>query len=227
MAILPSASTTIDESAAHTCRRNGLCRCHGLRRQRAPIQCRASSRRRRRFSISTDIIKGSRTLLRTSAKTRKPTHLLLVCPSPRQARSGSLDQSGVTGSSAITVVADSLGVLEEVDASLTFPVGGTIGTDQLYFDLSLDGGFTVNRVRLGNANTYTIPNVGLVIDFGAGTVAAGDTVTFRSKAPAWNGAGITAARVALAGQQNLAAVVDCHRRHGQQHPRRQRARRGE
>ena len=56
MAILPSASTTIDESAGALAGATGYAVVLACARPRAPTQCRASSRRRRHFLISTDII---------------------------------------------------------------------------------------------------------------------------------------------------------------------------
>lgn len=116
---------------------------------------------------------------------------------------GSLDNTGVTGTSAITVTADVNGVLEEVFASVTVTAGGTVGTAGILLSLSLDGGVTSSVIRLGTATTYTIPYVGLVLNFGSGTLNVNDVVTFRSKSPTASTAAITAARIALAAQQSI------------------------
>lgn len=116
---------------------------------------------------------------------------------------GSNDETGVTGTSVITVAAGSDGVLEEVDAILTVTTGGTIGTNGIVFTLSLDGGRSEKTIRLGTATSYTVPYVGLVISFAAGTLIADDVYTFRTIAPKWDSAGLAAARTALAGQTKL------------------------
>lgn len=113
-----------------------------------------------------------------------------------------MQRSTGTGTSIVTYSASTYGYLEEVDATLTVTTGGTIGAGSgPIFSLSLDGGRTTKTVRLGTASTYTIPHVGIVLNFGAGTMVAGDTLTFRFTAPKWDNAGLTAARAALAAQQ--------------------------
>jgi hypothetical protein len=117
---------------------------------------------------------------------------------------GRQNASGVTGTSVISIAAVAAGYLEETDASITVVTAGTIGTSGITFNLSLDGGKTLKLVRLGTASSYTVPYVGIVVSFGAGTLAVGDTYTFSTSAPMWDSAGITAARVALANQQKQA-----------------------
>lgn len=114
---------------------------------------------------------------------------------------GRINSTGVTGNSAISVAAGGAGYLEETDASLEVVDGGTVGTDQITFDLSLDGGRTTKRIRLGTASSYTIPYVGITLNFGAGTLVAGDLYTFTTTAPMWDSTGLAAARTALAAQQ--------------------------
>lgn len=113
-----------------------------------------------------------------------------------------MQRSTGTGTSIISISAGTYGYLEEVDATLTVTTGGTIGTDPgPIFSLSLDGGRTTKTVRLKSASSYTIPYVGIVLNFAAGTMVAGDTFSFRMTAPKWDNAGLTAARTALAAQQ--------------------------
>ncbi len=133
-------------------------------------------------------------------ESRKPI-LFVGLPIVTAGAVGQQDNSGVTGSSAITVAAGSDGILEAVNATLTVTKGGTIGTSQIAFSLSLDGGRTSKPVRLGTANSYTVPYLGIVINFGAGTLVAGDVFSFRTTAPRWDQAGIEAARLALAAQK--------------------------
>ena len=134
------------------------------------------------------------------AKTRSP---VIFVPLPIvTAGALRMQRSTGTGTSIVTYSASTYGYLEEVDATLTVTTGGTIGAGSgPIFTLSLDGGRTTKTVRLGTASTYTIPHVGIVLNFGAGTMVAGDTLTFRFTAPKWDNAGLTAARTALAAQQ--------------------------
>ncbi|MBL0197633.1 MAG: hypothetical protein IPQ09_26135 [Myxococcales bacterium] len=134
------------------------------------------------------------------AKTRSP---VIFVPMPIvTAGALRMQRSTGTGTSIVTYSASTYGYLEEVDATLTVTTGGTIGAGSgPIFTLSLDGGRTTKTVRLGTASTYTIPHVGIVLSFGAGTMVAGDTLTFRFTAPKWDNAGLTAARTALAAQQ--------------------------
>lgn len=114
---------------------------------------------------------------------------------------GSVDTSGNTGTSAVTLSAGANGVLDEVDLEVSVARGGVVGTDQIKLSISLDGGRTTETVRLGTATSYTIANVGLVLGFVAGGELETDDVilTARTTAPRWDQAGIEAARTALAG----------------------------
>lgn len=114
---------------------------------------------------------------------------------------GRQDASGVTGTSVISVAAGASGYLEEVDAEVRVGTGGTIGTTGIILSISMDGGRTFKSVALRTATSYTVPYLGIVISFAAGTLIAGDSYTFTTTAPMWDSAGITAARVALAKQQ--------------------------
>jgi len=117
------------------------------------------------------------------------------------------DGSGNTGTCVVTCAAGGSGALEETDGILKVDTGGggTIGTDQIKLLLSLDGGRTYKKVRLGTASSYAIPYVGLTLSFAAGTLVAGDTVlTWHSSAPLAAGSDITSAKTALAAQQKVA-----------------------
>jgi hypothetical protein len=93
-------------------------------------------------------------------------------------------------------------VLEEVDGIVTVVAGGTVGTSQIILGLSLDGGRTTKKVRLGDATSYAIPYVGLTLGFTVGTLVAGDVAyKFSTTAPRWDQAGLAAARAALVAQQ--------------------------
>jgi hypothetical protein len=164
----------------------------------------ASSRPPRRFSRSTGTALASDYAALHIEKTKQA--LSSSSGSRRRPRrsAGRINSTGVTGTCAITISAGSAGYLEEVDASVTVVNGGTIGTNGITFNLSLDGGRTTKLVRLGTATSYTVPYVGIVINFGAGTLIAGDTYTFTTTAPMWGSSALSDARAALAGQQRLA-----------------------
>ena len=75
---------------------------------------------------------------------------------------------------------------------------GTVGTAGITFQYSLDGGRTLSGVTaLGTANSFTIPNSGVTIDFGAGTVVVGDRAQWVTTAPEPESAQVTAALNAL------------------------------
>jgi len=130
-------------------------------------------------------------------ETRLP---ILYCAMPI-ATAGAIsqsDRSAVTGTSVVTITAGSDGTLEAMDGTLTVVDGGTVGTDQIVFDLTLDGGFNTKRIRYGTATSYVIPYVGATLATAAGTLVAGDVFTFKSSGPTYNAAGAAAVRVALA-----------------------------
>lgn len=89
-----------------------------------------------------------------------------------------------TGSSVVSVAAGPNGVLAEHDGLIKVVAGGTIGSSQIKLNLSLDCGRSYQPVRLGTANSYVLPNVGVTVSFGAGTLVAGDTIaTWFGSAP--------------------------------------------
>lgn len=136
------------------------------------------------------------------SRTRKPV-IFCGLPIAVEGTIGRENDEGVTGTCNITVAAAASGVLEEVnDAYLTVIKGGTVGTDQIVFDLYADGR-TKKRVRLGTNESYAIPFLGIVLNFGAGTLVAGDEFSFSTTAPKWDSAGLAAARQFLKAQQKL------------------------
>ena len=116
---------------------------------------------------------------------------------------GRFDVSGNTNTSVVSVAVGAYGSLDECDGMVRVNVGGVVGTDQIVIDYSLDGGYSWKTgVRVGTASTYTIPRVGQVLSFAAGSLTAGDVVlTWHSTAPMWDSAGMAAAKVALEAQQ--------------------------
>lgn len=145
-------------------------------------------------------------------ETKKPI-IFLGLPIVTAGAISQQDGSLVTGTSAITVAAGTLGCTSKTQGILTVTTGGTIGTSQIMFDLSLDGGRTTKKVRLGTATSYTIPDLLQVISFAAGTLVAGDVFKWRTSAGRWDNAGLVAAKTALAAQNKSArswlVVGDC------------------
>jgi hypothetical protein len=77
--------------------------------------------------------------------------------------------------------------------------GGTIGVAGIAVQFSFDGGETYGAiVRLGTATTYAIPNTGVTLAFAAGTFVTGESVTFTTTEPKWNGSDLSAALTAVA-----------------------------
>lgn len=135
------------------------------------------------------------------SETKKPV-LFVPLPIAVPGVVGRFNTSGNTNTSAVSVAVGAYGSLDETDGAVRIKTGGVKGTDQIVFDLSLDGGRSWKEgIRLGTASTYTIPYVGLVITFGAGSLTAGQTVlTWKSTAPMWDNTGLTAGKVALQAQ---------------------------
>lgn len=100
-----------------------------------------------------------------------------------------------TGTSVITTTG------APVDAFLiVFKVitGGTRGTAGITFQISLDAGRTFGpTIALGTATTYLIAGTGVTLNFGVGTLVAGDTAKIGCTAPLWSTAGIQACLNAL------------------------------
>ena len=95
-----------------------------------------------------------------------------------------------TGSSAVTV---SGAAFDTYYAVVKVVTGGTIGSAGITLQISLDAGRTFGPViALDVASNYAIPQTGLTLNFGAGTLVAGDTATFGTVAPAPNAAGVNA-----------------------------------
>ena len=137
-------------------------------------------------------------------RTRKP---VLFCGLPI-ATAGAISRQSTagrfTGTSVTTLAAGQNGVLTEHEGALKGKTSGTIGTDQIVIEYSLDGGRTYKTHRLGTAASFVIPDVGVTVSFAAGTVVAGETIhTWFGSAPLCDAAGIAAAFVKLAEGQDF------------------------
>lgn len=202
MADLPSASVTIDDEAGAFAGATGYCIVAGCVERNADNTPRVFASAKA-FLAQHGYSQAADYVAMHLEETKKPV-VFVGMPTATAATIGRQDASGVVGSSVITVASGTGGYLEEVDAILTVVNGGTIGAVGITFNLSLDGGETQTLVRLGTATSYTVPYVGIVISFAAGTLVAGDTYKFATTAPMWDGAGLAAARTALASQLKLA-----------------------
>lgn len=114
---------------------------------------------------------------------------------------GRVNKAGHTGSSSLTLTAGGAGTLGEHDGIVNVVKGGTIGTDQIVLEYSLDGGVSFKTYRLGTAASMTFPYVNVSLAFGAGTLVTGDTlVTWHGSTPLPDATGLQSAFDNLAAQ---------------------------
>ena len=139
------------------------------------------------------------------AATRMPI-IFVALPIVTAGKYGGNDTSGITGTSVITTTG---APLEDCEAIVLVTTGGTLGVSGIVLSVSMDGGRTYKAVKLGVAMSYTVPYLGIVINFGAGNLVAGDVFRFNSYAPMWDSAGVAGVPVALAAQQKLARSWVC------------------
>ncbi len=202
MATIPSAGVTIDAEAGALGGGTGYCvviGCVGTNDDITPRVFSSAKALLAQHNYSPAVDYAAMHL----EATKKPV-LFVGLPIATAGTIGREDASGWTGGSVPSVAAGTAGILEEVQAILTVTTGGTRGTTGIKMTLSLDGGVSEKPINLGTATTYTIPYVGLVLSFGAGTMVAGDVYSFATTAPMWDSTGLASARTALAAQQKLA-----------------------
>jgi hypothetical protein len=199
MASLPNATTTISTEAGPPAAGSNYCVVIGCVATNADTTVRVFNSTKALYAQHGYAPAVDYAALHIEA-TKKPV-IFIGIPVVTAGVVGQNDASGVTGTSVITVTGTPL---EAVDATFTVTTGGTVGTTGIKGTLSLDGGITSKVISLGTNSTYAIPYVGLTLNFAAGTLVAADVYTFRSTAPMFDSAGLTAARVALAAQQKLA-----------------------
>ncbi len=202
MATLPSATLSINEAAGAPATGAGLCvimACVAQSADDVPRVMGSASDLLAQYGYAPGVDYAAVHI----QKTKKPV-MFVGMPITTAGAVTMQDTSGVTGSSLVSVAVGAAGAMEECQGVLTVSGGGTVGTDQITLSLSLDGGESSQNVRLGTGNSYVIPYVGLTLSFGAGTLAVGDVFKFNSSAPMWGSTAISAARTALASQQQLA-----------------------
>ena len=99
------------------------------------------------------------------------------------------------GSSAVTLTGTPY---DTYYGKCTVLVGGTIGTSGIQLGLSVDAGRTTQQtVNLGTASTAAFTNTGLTLNFGAGTLKAGDSYSWVSTEPLWTDAAVASALSSL------------------------------
>lgn len=136
-----------------------------------------------------------------NTRSRKPVNFVAL-PIDTPGEVGRHDTSGNTGTATTQVTVGGDGSLTEHEGILRVVRGGTVGTDQILLGLSLDGGKSEQRVRLGTGTSYTIPFIGVSIAFTVGTLVEGETIHM------WKGTGPTASAADLTtARENLAAVL--------------------
>lgn len=103
-----------------------------------------------------------------------------------------------TGTGTSVATAGVTEPLDDLDIMIVVVAGGTIGVTGITYQWSDDGGRTRSPVTaLGVANTILVPNTGVTIALGAGTLVAGDTFTMPVKQSAPNAAHVGTALLAL------------------------------
>ncbi len=201
MATIPSATTSISAEAGALAGGTGYCvvaGCVGTNADGVPRVYSSARSILSQHNYSPAVDYAAKHI----EKTKKPV-IFIGMPIVTPGVVGRQDASGVAGNSVISIAAGAAGYLEETDASIVVTTGGTIGTTGIKFLLSLDGGVTSKSINLGTATSFTVPYVGIVISFAAGTLIAGDEYTFTTTAPMWDSAGMAAVRTKLAQQQKL------------------------
>lgn len=108
-----------------------------------------------------------------------------------------------TGTSVITITLDgTVGAFDDFNIQYKCVTGGTRGTTGITFQISLDAGRTFGPViALLTGTTYAIPNTGVTLNFGVGTMVAGDIARASTAGPAMSTAGVQAALNAFAASQ--------------------------
>lgn len=101
---------------------------------------------------------------------------------------GATTQQPGTGTSVATVDTPATAPQDDYDFYVLVTNGGTVGSAGITLQWSLDGGRTLSpATALGVALSFVIPESGgVTIDFAAGTLVTGDTITFRGLAPKWD-----------------------------------------
>ena len=94
---------------------------------------------------------------------------------------------GSTGSSTITTTLDgTVGAFDDTFVQINVVLGGTIGTGPITLQVSYDAGRNFGQpVALGTANTLALTNLGVTVNFGAGSLVTGNRIRFSTVGPRW------------------------------------------
>lgn len=111
-------------------------------------------------------------------------HFVLTAPVPSSAGQLVLDMDGTS----TPTIASGTHPNDDYEVFIAIVSGGTIGVAGITYKWSLDRGRTMSaETALGTAAYLIIPGSGGVrVNFGAGTLVAGDTIAFPTVAPCWN-----------------------------------------
>ncbi len=106
------------------------------------------------------------------------------------------------GSTSVPTLASSPTSDDDYEGLITITTGGTIGTAGIRYTTSLDKGRTTGPIlSLGTATSIVLG--GATINFAAGTLTAGDTVSFITAGPQDSASDVTAALTALKANKSL------------------------
>jgi len=174
----------------------------------APVRANADGKARQFGSFNAimaqhDYCEGAEFAALFIEETRRPV-LFQGIPIATQGTIGQENTTGNTGSSVTSLTLGTGGTYGEHDGVVRVLKGGTISTDLIQLEVSLDGGKSFKTVSLGTNSTYAIPYANVTINFAAGTLVTGDTLhTWHGTAPKGDAAGIQLARQELAKQPQL------------------------
>lgn len=117
----------------------------------------------------------------------------------------------VTGGGTSAHTAGATAPLDEWNVVLLYTVAGVVGAPGIFYQVSLDGGQTYTAAQaLGSNTSIAIPNTGITVNLGSGTVFAGQTVAFVTTPAYPNSTDLVASLEALrvTGQPWDAVLVD-------------------
>lgn len=128
------------------------------------------------------------------AQSKKP----IVAVRGDASTAGAYSDLTLTGSGTAAITAGEPEPVDEFDVLIEFVTGGTVGSSGITYRYSLNGGATKSKVlALGTANTIEIPNTGVGIALGTGTITTGRTVAFTTTGPKLTNADLPDALEAL------------------------------
>ena len=121
---------------------------------------------------------------------------------------GALTQVGGTA----VATAGATAPYDAFDVLITFAIGATIGVAGATYTTSLNGGKTTSKaLALGTDTSIVIPDTNVTVDFGAGTVIAGETIAFATTRPLATNADLPDSLEALRTTSSPfeAVLIDC------------------